>query len=169
MAIRAFNPRTPVYPVPGTLLTVPMHRHDRIVEVDDHPSFGSAGQRCPFGQATQESGGDRVELADMPEGERPQERAQRRRRVRAVEHRGHGAVPQQRHVVDAVGAGDHARDQCGYLPPRIGALVGRHRHVLVRQISEPVFLGQPQHRNQAGRGEEVAVIEHRRPYRAGMG
>ena len=38
-------------------------------------------------------------------------------------------MPQQRHVVDRVRAGDHPRDQRGHLQPRVRALVGRHAQV----------------------------------------
>ena len=83
--------------------------------------------------AGQEPGGDRVELADVAEGERAQERTQRRGRVRPVEDPAHPAVPQQRHVVDAVGAGDHPGDQRGHLQPGVGALVARDAQVLIGQ------------------------------------
>ncbi len=46
----------------------------------------------------------------MPEGE-GQERPQRRRRPGAGEQPAHRAVPLQRHVLEAVRAGDHPRDQ----------------------------------------------------------
>ena len=67
---------------PGALLGVPVDLDDRVVDIDQHPT---ARCRSPAtsgawrGQAGQEPGGDRVELADVAEGERAQERAQRRR------------------------------------------------------------------------------------------
>ena len=70
---------------------------------------GCAQQPGEPGQRDQEPRGDRVELADVAEGERPQERAQRRGRVGPGEDPAHPAVPQQRHVVDRVRAGDHPR------------------------------------------------------------
>ncbi len=78
------------------------------------------------GQRDQEPGRDRVELADVAEGERPQERPQRRRGVRTGEDPAHPAVPQQRHVIDRIRAGDHAADQRGDLQPGVRALVRRH-------------------------------------------
>ena len=99
-----------------------------------------AAGRCTSGtwagQPGQEPGRDRVELADVTEGERAQERTQRRGRVRALEHPPHPAVPQQGHVIDAVGAGDHPRDQRGDLQPGVRALVARHAQVLIGQQSE---------------------------------
>jgi hypothetical protein len=49
-------------------------------------------------------------------------------------------VPQQSHVVDAVGAGDHTDDKRGHLGSGVGALVGRDAQVLVgkpTQSAEP--------------------------------
>ena len=54
------------------------------------------------------------------EGERAQERAQCRGRVRVRVVLAHPAVAQQRHVVDAVRAGDHPRDQ------RVTFMAGLH-------------------------------------------
>ena len=53
----------------------------------------------------------------------------------------HRAVPQQGHVVDAVGAGDHPGDQRAHLRPGVGALVGRHAEVLVGQRGQAAFGG----------------------------
>jgi hypothetical protein len=84
-------------------------------------------QRGESGQRDQEPGGDRVKLADVAEGEGPQKRPQGRGRVPTSEQPDHPAVPQQRHVIDRVGAGDHPTDQRGDLEARVRALVGRHR------------------------------------------
>ena len=43
-------------------------------------------QRHQLGQRHQETGRDRTQLPDMTEGERPQERAQRRRRLHPGQH-----------------------------------------------------------------------------------
>ncbi len=45
---------------------------------------------------------DRVELADMAEGEAAEERPERGRRPHPGEQPAHRAVPQQRHVIDGV-------------------------------------------------------------------
>ena len=83
---------------------------------------------------------DQVELADMPERERPQERPERRRR--------HHPVPQDQlrapgaehvHVIDAVRASEHAVHQRHHLPARQRR--PRHPvpqpHRLVHQILDP--------------------------------
>ena len=80
-------------------------------------------QRHAVGQPSQQAGRAGVKLADMAEGEFSQERPQRRRSVRQVEEGAHRAVLQQSHVVDAVGAGDHAGHQRTHLSPAVGALV----------------------------------------------
>ncbi|MDH6293236.1 hypothetical protein M2275_008181 [Rhodococcus opacus] len=64
-------------PAPRVLVKVQLDLYQCSGErrgVEQHPPtwFGTIDQRCSFGQATQESGGDGVELADVPEGERPQ-------------------------------------------------------------------------------------------------
>jgi hypothetical protein len=66
-------------------------------------SVESGDQRRPRGQPGQEAGGDRIELADMAEGER----TQRRGRIGVGENTAHATVPQQRHVLDAVRASRH--------------------------------------------------------------
>jgi hypothetical protein len=62
-----------------------------------------------------EKGPDRVELADVPEGERPQERPRRRGRPHPDEQSARRAVAQQVHVLDGIRAGVHARHQRRHL------------------------------------------------------
>ena len=52
-----------------------------------------------------------VGLPDMPEGEGPQERSQRRGGIAAVEDLAHAAMAQHGHVINAVRTGGHARYQ----------------------------------------------------------
>ncbi len=60
-----------------------MDLDDRVVDVDQHPPTGTTGatglrdQRGLGGQPSQEPGRHGIELTDMAEGERPQERTQR--------------------------------------------------------------------------------------------
>ena len=54
-----------------------------------------------------------------------------------VEDPAHPAVPQDGHVIDAVRAGDHPRDERGDLQPGVRALVRRHRQILVGQPAKP--------------------------------
>jgi len=83
---------------------------DGVVDVDHHPTAGPTrcgDKRCLGSQPEQEPRGDRVEVADVDEGEGPQERPQRRGRVGVAEDPAHPAVSQQGHVINAVRAGDH--------------------------------------------------------------
>jgi hypothetical protein len=57
--------------------------------------FCPVDQRRLLGQPGQEPGSDRVELADVAECERPQERPQRRGCIRVCEDPTHPTVPQQ--------------------------------------------------------------------------
>ena len=59
----------------------------------------SAINRGPLSQVRQDPGGDRVELAHVPERERPQERPQGGRGLGLVEHPSHATVAHDRHVV----------------------------------------------------------------------
>jgi hypothetical protein len=68
---------------------------DRVVDVE-HDQLIASGQqpRNGLGQADNRPGGDCVELADVAEGERAQERSQRRRGAHLTEHLAHAAVAQ---------------------------------------------------------------------------
>jgi hypothetical protein len=93
-----------------TLFTRPKHLDDRVVDVHHDPPVDPVDHRSSVGEAGQESGGDGVELADVPEGEGAQERSHGGRR-RAWRDLAHGAVPQQHQVIDAVRTSHHTRDQ----------------------------------------------------------
>jgi len=135
---------------------------DGVVDVDQHKVvLAGAHQRCLVGEPGQEPRGDRVEPPDVTEGELPQERSQRRGRVRLREHPAHAAVPQQRHVVDAVRAGDHPCDQRGDLEPRVRALVSGHRQALLDQCPKARGIREHNHRDQPCRRHQIRVIEHR--------
>ncbi len=145
---------------------------DRVVDVEQRVPViagtsgrvGLAQQPGEPSQHDQEPRGDRVELADVTEGERPQERSQRRRGVGAGEDPPHPAVPKQNHVVDRVRAGDHPADQRGDLQPRVRALVGRDGEVLIGQVPKPCGVVKSQHRDQATGRHEIRIVErHRRP------
>jgi len=107
----------PGVPVPGALLGVAVGRANRVVDIDEGDLGGRREQRRIPGQAGQEPGRDRVQLPDMPELERAQERAQRRWCPHPGEQPGHRAVPEQSHVRDRISTRDHAPDQRGYLQP----------------------------------------------------
>ena len=86
---------------------------DRVVDVEQRIPLAADGvsmnpqQAGESGQREQEPRGDRVELTDVTEGERAQERTQRRGGVGPGEDPTHPAVTQQRHVIDRVRTGDH--------------------------------------------------------------
>jgi hypothetical protein len=123
---------------------------------------GPDQQSGSCGQRSEEPGGDRIELAHVPKGERAQERPEPRGRVRLGEDPAHPAVPQQRRVIDRVGAGDHPRHEGGHLQPGIRALVGRHTQTLIGQASQTGPVGQRQHRDQPGGRHKIRVVEGRR-------
>ena len=110
-----------------------MDLDDRVVHVNQRALINTAHQGRGSGEPAQEPGGYRVELADVAERERPQERAQRRGRIRTSEDLAHRAVAQHRHVVDAVRASDHPRHQRSDLRTRVRALVGGHAQMLIGQ------------------------------------
>jgi hypothetical protein len=143
---------------------------DGVVDIDQHRArvLQGAEQPAVLGEVEQEPGGHGVGLADVAEGERAQERAQRRGGVAGGQDRAHPAVPEQGHVIDAVGAGDHARHQRGQLQAGVGALVRRHAHPLVGQLAQPSPPGQGHHRDQTGRRHEIGLVENRRGDRAGV-
>jgi hypothetical protein len=136
-----------------------VHFDDGVVDVDEYRAVDPGEQRGAVVQSGHQPGGDGVELADVTKGELTQERTQRRRGVGPVEQGAHRPVSQQRHVLDAVGPGDHARDQRGHLRPGVGALVGGHAEVHVGQRRQVTLLGQGDHRDQPGAGHQVRVVE----------
>ena len=82
-------------------------------------SLDAGQQRGALRERRQMLAGHRSELVGMPEGELAQQDPQRRGRVHLVEHPGRAAGAQHVHIVDAVRAAHHARDDRGQLPGRI--------------------------------------------------
>src|SRR5665647_700566 len=123
---------------------------------------GADQQRRPPGQVHQHPRGHRVELADVAEGERPQERPQRRRCPARGQHPAHAAVTEQVHGVDGVRTGDHPRDQRRDLHAGVGPGRPRDPHVSSGQVVQPGPLGQGHDRDQPGARHQVRVIETRR-------
>ena len=116
LRVQALDPGVSVL---GALLGCAEHRLDRVVDVQHHHPVGP-GQQIPGTTSASPisgPGGDRVELADVPEGEPAQERPQRRGCAHVVEDLVHAAVAQQVHVVDAVRAGQHPGHQRHHLDP----------------------------------------------------
>jgi hypothetical protein len=144
----------------GAFLGVAVGRLHRVVDVHVGQRVRPGQQRGVAAQVDHQSGGDRVELPDMTEGERTQERPQRGRRPDAGEQPVHRAVPQHRHVLDAVGAGDHARDQRRDLQSSVAAAGLVDPDVLTGQVLQAGSFRDLQHGRQAGARHEVGVIEH---------
>ena len=71
-------------------------------------------------------------------------------------------MTQQRHVIDRVRAGDHARDQRGHLQSRVRALVARHAEVLISQVAQPGPVGKGEDRDQAAGRHEIRIVERHR-------
>ncbi|MCX4515619.1 hypothetical protein OHA27_36025 [Streptomyces sp. NBC_01619] len=84
----------------------------------------------------------------------------------------HRAVPQAVHVIDAVGAHDHATHQRHHFRrgEGTGAVLRRGQlDELVGQSWQTAPLGQPHHRLQAAVRDQVRVVERGRDRRCGMG
>jgi hypothetical protein len=95
-------------------------------------------------------------------------RAERRRGADAAEQRAHRAVPQHVHVIDAVRARGHARDQDRHLQVRVHPALAGRADVLRDQLAEAGALREGHHRDQAGVRHEMRVIERRGGLRQGM-
>ena len=97
-------------PVAGALLVIAVDLADERIDINDESILARPGTRRP--RARQAVSQHPVELADMPERERPQERPQRRRRRhRMPEHRPGLARAQHVAVIDAVRPERHRRHQ----------------------------------------------------------
>jgi len=99
------------------LLAVAVDLADEAVDVDHQTPVAGTGPRLP--RPLERLGQQPVELTDMPERERTQERAERRRRSHATEQRPQAPGPQHIAVVDAVRAERHRVNQGHDLAPRI--------------------------------------------------
>jgi hypothetical protein len=116
---------------------------DEAVDVDHQPPAAGprAGPPRPLDRPPQQ----RVELAHVPEGERAQERAERRRGGDPATQQPPGAPgPQHVGVVDAVGAQHHRIQQRHDLAPRVGGAgtVAAQPHELHGQRLDPQAAGE---------------------------
>jgi hypothetical protein len=129
------------------------------VEVHRHGLGAGSGARCPG--PGERVFGDPVELADMAEGERAQERPQRTGRHHPVAEHGCGG-PGAQHVgvVDAVAAGHqrmHQGQQLAAGPVCTGPLTKVDQ--LVDHLLDAQAVGQRSWQQQPGVGDRVVVIE----------
>jgi hypothetical protein len=98
----------------------------------------------------------------VTEGETAQERPQRRGRADVVEQPAHPAVPQQIHVLDGVGAGDHPRHQRENLRGGVRAALRGDPNPVSDQAAEPASGSQRQHRSQPDARHQIRIIEPHR-------
>ena len=146
----------------GALLGVAVGLPDGVVDIDvDQPVRGGQQRRAPA-QVDQQPRRGGVELPEVPEGEGPQERPERRRRARPGQQPGKRSVPQQPHVLDRVRPGDHPRHDAPDLAVRGSSRRSRQVHTLPDQLVQPGASGELQDRNQPRARHEVGIVEHRR-------
>ena len=145
----------------GALLGVAVGRLHGVIDVDVGDLIGTSQQRCPAGELAEQRGRDTVELPDVPEGERPQERPQRRGGPDPTEQPVHPAVPQQIHVIDAVRTGDHPGDQGGDLQVRVHPTQHGQCELAGDQVGQATPLGQGDHWRQARAGHQIRIVERR--------
>ncbi len=146
-------------PERGALLAVPVDPLLHGVDVDERQRVPAGQQRRPQGQLAQQLPVHHLQLADVSPGERPQVRPERGRCPDPAEQARHRAVPQQVHVIDAVRACGHARDQARDLQLRVDAAL---------QARQPGPLSQGHDRDQPGPRHEVRVVEGCAGFRQGM-
>ena len=104
--------------VGGALLEPAADLADEAVDIDDQAII--AGTRAGLPGTLERLAEQRVELAHVPERERPQKRPQRRRRRQpAAQQPPRAPGPQHVAVVDAVSAHDHREQQRHHLAPRV--------------------------------------------------
>jgi hypothetical protein len=142
--------------VGGALLQLAVDLADGRVEIDHHRLGARTGSERPG--PSDRLGDHLVELADVSEGEGPQERAQRRRRH---DPKRQNLVRRSRaqaiDVVDVGGSGQDRRHQGEHLSPRTcPADPTTEAHQLVHQHLEP------QSDHEGGRHEEPSVSDQRR-------
>jgi NAD(P)-dependent dehydrogenase (short-subunit alcohol dehydrogenase family) len=82
-------------------------------------------------------------------------RPERGQGAHPAEQHVHRAVPQQAHVVDAVRAGRHARDQAADLQRRVHPALAARPDVLREQFRQAGPLREPHHRHQAAVRHEI--------------
>ena len=142
------------------MLVISEHLADKRIDVHDETIIARAGTRQP--RAPQTLCQHSIELANMPERERPQERAQRRGcRDAMTEHRAGLSRAQHVAVLDAVRTEHHCRDQAHYFAPR----VRRPRPVaeidrLIDQRRQPQPASQQRGQHHASIRDDPLIIEN---------
>ena len=142
------------------LLVVAVHLADEAVDIDDEAPGAGAGARPPG--ARQRLGEQPVELAHVAEGERAQERAQRRGcRQPAAQQPAGAARPQKLTVIDRVGAQEHRVDQRHHLAARVRRPrpVARQAHEPPHKPLDPQPSGERRHQRNPGVRDDPLVVE----------
>ncbi len=124
--------------VRGALLQRAADLADEAVDIDHQPALARPGAGPP--RACQRLAQQPVELAHVPERERTQERAQRRRRRDpATQQPARAAGPQHVAVIDAVSAERHREDQRHHLAARAARArpLGPQPHQPLRERLDP--------------------------------
>jgi hypothetical protein len=147
------------------LLGVPVDLLDLGVHVEERQLLGAGQQRSVRGQRRGEPPTHRLQLPDVPVGERPQERAQRGRCPHVVKQPIHAAVAQHVQVIDRVRAGEHPGHDRGDLHRGVRR---PHRQTGGGELGQTALLGQPQRRNQPGMGDQIRIGQRRGHRRRGM-
>jgi hypothetical protein len=132
---------------------------DEAVDVDDQaPAARSAAGRPGTPERLAEHP---VELAHVPEGERPQERPQcRRRRDAMAQHSTDAPRAHDVAVIDRIGPQQHRRDQRHHLRPGVGGCgPPPQAHAPVHEALDPQPHRQRRHQHDPGIGDRPALIE----------
>ncbi|HEV7806120.1 MAG TPA: hypothetical protein VGO80_09890 [Solirubrobacteraceae bacterium] len=130
------------------------------VDIDHQPAVTRAGAGLPG--ALDRPAQQRIELTDVPERKRAQERPQRRRRRNpATEQPARAPCPQHAGVINAVGAQDHRVDERHHLAPRIRRArpVATQPHQIARQRLDPQPQRKRRDHHDPGVADNPLVVE----------
>ncbi len=147
-------------PVGGALLLIPVDLADEAVQIDHQRPIARTRASPP--RPPERDIQDAVELTDVPEGERAQERPERRGCHHPVPEDQTGRTgPQHVHLIDAVRPGDHPVHQRHDLAARQrrarSARVKPHR--LVHRLLDPEPLGEGRRDQQPGVADQPLIVE----------
>ena len=141
------------------LLLISVDFFDGVVNIDQGIVVDSGDDWGDCDHVDQPTPGDGVELTDVTKRERSKERSQRRRGVGSDEEFLHTAVSQQRHVVNRVCAGEHARDQRCDFQSGVRAEVSGQAQPRIGELPETRFHRQRQRGNEPCGRHEICVVE----------
>ena len=147
-------------PVAGALFLVAVDLADEAVDIDHQRPVTRPGARGP--RARERLVEHPVELPDVPEGERPQKRPERRRRHHPMpQDQARAPGSQHVHVIDRVRAGQHAVHQRHHLAARQARArrPGVQPHRLVHQLLDPQPLRERRGHQQAGVADQPLLVE----------